>query len=150
MKYQLSVFLFGLILVFNSCRSIKEVEVVGIENVKLKQIDAKGIKADIFITIKNTNDFGFTMYPSQCNILLNNIQLGKAKLQKRVHIDAHCEKTYAFNLSSDDSNLNPINLLEIMTSQYAKLELDGYLKTGKLLIRKKFKINYTDKIELFK
>ena len=52
MKYQLSVFLFGLILVFNSCRSIKDVEVVGIENVKLKQIDAKGIKADIFITIK--------------------------------------------------------------------------------------------------
>jgi hypothetical protein len=37
-----------------------------------------------------------------------------------------------------------------MTSKYAKLELDGYLKTGKLLIRKKFKINYTDKIELFK
>lgn len=150
MKYLSGLVFVGLIVLFNSCRTIKAVEVVGIENVKLKQIDAKGIKADIFITIKNTNDFGFTMYPSQCNILLNNIHLGKAKLQKRVHIDAQCEKTYAFNLSSEDANLNPINLLEIMTSQYAKLELDGYLKTGKLLIRKKFKINYTDKIELFK
>jgi len=150
MKYLYGLVVFGLIVVFNSCRTIKAVEVVGIKNVKLKQIDAKGLKADIFITIKNTNDFGFTIYPSQCNILLNNIQLGKAKLQKRVNIDARCEKTYAFNLSSEDANLNPINLLEIMTSQYAKLELDGYLKTGKLLIRKKFKINYTDKIELFK
>jgi len=150
MKYLNGLFFIGLLVAFNSCRTIKAVEVVGIENVKLQQIDAKGIKADIFITIKNTNDFGFTIYPSQSNILLNNIQIGKAKLQKRVHIDAHCEKTYAFKLSSEDANLNPINLLEIMTSQNAKLELDGYLKTGKFLIRKKFKINYTDKIELFK
>ena len=94
MKYKSIFRLLVLILAvtFSSCKEFKEVEVVGVKDFKLKKIGLEGIEALIELNIKNPNNMGFSIYPSEFDITFSGMNLGKAKLKKRVHIDANCEK----------------------------------------------------------
>lgn len=127
-----------------SCKEFKEVEVVGVENFKVKKISLEGIEADISIIIKNTNSFGFSIYPSEFDILFSGLNLGKARLKKRVHIDSNCEKAYVFELNSSFKGMNLMDLTKIVSgSNLGSLTVKGELKAGKFWIKKRFPINYS-------
>lgn len=133
-----------------SCKPIEEVSVTGIDGFGLKKISSDGIEGEINLKIKNPNTMGFSIYPSEFDILYSGINLGKAKLHKRVHISSNVEKSYAFQLKS---NLEGINMMDIskliLGNKVGKIEVKGNLKVGKFLIRKKYPINYSDKVSLF-
>ena len=134
-----------------SCRSFKETTVTGVDQFFINKINTEGIDANLNLKIKNTNSFGFSIYPSEFDIVYNGMRLGKAKLNKRVHIDGNAERVYSFNLKSNLSGLNIFDVLQLLnTENRGKIEIKGDLKAGKLFFRKKFDVNYSDKVELFK
>ena len=136
---------------FFSCKDLKETTVTGIERFAIHKISTEGIDADLNLKIKNTNSFGFSIYPSEFDITYNGMHLGKARLNKRVHIDGNSERVYAFNLKSNLGDLNIFDVLQLLNAENrGKIEIKGDLKAGKLFFKKKFDVNYTDKVELFK
>ncbi len=151
MKFRSIILLVLLSFLIFSCKDLKEASVTGVDHFYIKNINGEGIDADLNLKIKNTNNFGFSIYPSEFDIIFSGIRLGKAKLDKRVHIDGNTERIYLFNLKSNLGDLNIFDVMRLLnTGNIGKIEIKGDLKAGKFFFKKKFNVNYTDKVELFK
>ncbi len=143
-------FLLGFVLGFGACKNFKEVQCTGVSGFKVNKIDPKGMDADIFLQIKNPNNTGFSIYRSEFDVSYNGIHLGKAKLNKRVHIRANAEESYAFNLKGDFKNVNLMDVMKLVNGMSGRgmLEVTGDLKAGKFLIRKKFPVALKERLSL--
>lgn len=136
-------------LILVACKPLQEVNVTGVKDFHLGSISVDGISGELSLTIKNPNNVGFTIYPSEFDILLGNVKLGKAKLNKKVHIGANAEKGYTFKLKSNLENVSLINIMNLVSSGSSKkITITGNLKVGKFLVRKKYPVNYSDHIKL--
>jgi LEA14-like dessication related protein len=96
-KFRFIFFLLG-ILLFNSCKEFKEVEVTGVKSFRLTKVSADGIEGEVILGIKNPNDYGFSIYPSEFDITYSGMKMGKARLYKLVRIEGHSEKAFVFIL----------------------------------------------------
>lgn len=135
--------LFLSIFILSSCKDFKEAECTGVKGFKVNKMDMSGIDADIILGIKNPNSLGFSIYPSEFDITISGIGLGKAKLSKRVHIDANTEKNYAFNLKSSFKDMNMMDIMKLVNSGglNGTITVKGDLKAGKFYLKKKFPVN---------
>jgi LEA14-like dessication related protein len=151
MKIGSSVLLILISFFISSCRDLKEATVTGVDRFFINKINTEGIDADLNLKIKNTNSFGFSIYPSEFDIIYSGMHLGKAKLNKRVHIDGNTERVYSFNLKSNLGDLNLFEVMQLLNAENrGKIDIKGDLKAGKFFLKKKFGVNYSDKVELFK
>ncbi|MBK6522473.1 MAG: LEA type 2 family protein [Bacteroidia bacterium] len=130
------------IFIFLSCKDFKEAQCTGVTGFKINKVDMNGIDADIMLGIKNPNSIGFSIYPSEFDVKLAGIGLGKAKLKKRVHIDANTEKDYTFNLKSSFKDMNMMDVMKLVNSGGSgMIQVKGDLKAGKFYLKKKFPVN---------
>jgi len=133
-----------------SCKNYQEIKLKNVEGISLNKITTEKIEAEIKLRIENPNPIGLSIYRSEFDIVYSGIRLGKAKLKKRVHIKRKTEGVYTFILKSNISDLNPLDAIRLLNlDNMGKIELKGDLKVGKFFIRKKFPINYTDKVNIF-
>lgn len=138
-----SVFLF-------SCREAKEIKVTSVESFYVNKLTVENIDAEIKLKIDNPNTMGFSIYPSGFDVTFSGIRLGKAKLNKRVHLNANSEKIYSFKINSKLSELNPLDILRLLNMEnLGKIEVNGDLKVGKFYFKKKIPVSYTDKVKIF-
>jgi LEA14-like dessication related protein len=131
------------LIIFTSCKNFKEAECTGVKGFKVNKMDMNGIDADIILGIKNPNKMGFSIYPSEFDVTISGINLGKAKLKRRVHIDGNAEKDYAFNLKSSFKDMNMMDVMKLAGSGGVQgtVLVKGDLKAGKFYLKKKFPVN---------
>lgn len=142
--------LFIVSITFCSCKDLKELTVSDVDSFNLNKVSAEGIEGEIKLKIKNPNTTGFSIYRSEFDIIFSGIRLGKAKLHKRVHIDANAERVYTFKLKSGPGDLNLFDAMKLLNSDnLGKIEVQGDLKAGKFYLKKKFPIHYADKVKIF-
>ena len=139
------------ILFFSSCKDFEEIKVTSVEGFYLNKVSPQGIEAEIKLKIMNPNKSGFSIYPSEFDVAYSGIKLGKAKLNKRVHINGNTESVYTFKLSSALGELNLMDAMQLLnSSKMGKIEINGELKAGKIFIKKRFPVNYSDRVQMFK
>jgi LEA14-like dessication related protein len=131
-----------------ACKDFKEVQCTGVKGFKINTINTQGINADILLGIKNPNNMGFSIYKSEFDVVYSGVHLGKAKLTKRVHINANAEETYSFNLKSDFKNINLAEIMKLMSAGNARsvVEVKGDLKAGKFYMKKKFPVDVKERV----
>lgn len=133
-----------------SCREMKEIKVSSVEGFYMNKISLENIEADLKVKIDNPNKTGFSIYPSEFDVVFSGIHLGKAKLNKRVHLNAKSEEIYTFKINSKLSQLNPMDILKLMNQQnLGKIEVNGELKVGKFYFKKKVPVTYIEKVKFF-
>ena len=138
-------------LLLTSCGEYQDVTFMGIESVNVTSMSQKGIEADIVARIKNPNNTSFTIYKSDLDATLNDMNAGKASLSKNVRIKANSEQTYTFKVKSDFSSLSLAELPKLLAmakSKNAKVGLKGNLKAGKLFIKKSFPVDISKNVPL--
>lgn len=143
------VFIFAMLtILFTSCKDFKEAECTGVHGFKVNSINMSGMEADIVLGIKNPNAIGFSIYPSEFDVKLAGIGLGKAKLKRRVHIDANTEKDYTFHLSSSFKDLNLMDVMKLVNSGGGGglIQVKGNLKAGKFYLKKNFPVNVSESL----
>lgn len=147
MKKSLIAFILMVAICVVSCKDFKEAECTGVKGFKINTINMSGLDADIILGIKNPNNIGFSIYPSEFETNLAGIGLGKAKLKKRVHIDANTEKDYTFNLKSNFKDMNMMDIMKLVNSGgVGKIQVKGNLKAGKFYLKKNFPVNVTESL----
>lgn len=135
------------VLLIASCRSFKEAEFTGVKGFKVNSINLQGIDADVILGIKNPNNVGFSIYPSEFDIKLMGVGLGKAKLKKRVHISANTEKEYSFRLKSDFNEMNMMDVLKLVNAEnFGTIQVKGNLKAGKFYLKKNFPVDVKESL----
>lgn len=131
------------LIIFNACKDFKEAECTGVKGFKVNKMDMSGIDADIILGIKNPNKMGFSIYPSEFDVTISGVNLGKAKLKKRVHISGNTEKDYAFTLKSSFKDMNMMEVMKLAGSGgvHGTITVKGDLKAGKFYLKKKLPVN---------
>ena len=144
------LFVLSILLFFTGCKELKEVQCTGVKGFKVSRIDTKGLDADIMLGVKNPNNYGFSIYKSEFDVSYSGIYLGKAKLKKKVHINANAEETYSFNLVSDFKNMNLAEIMSLISGSSRKgmIEVKGRLNAGKFLLKKSFPVDIKEKVGL--
>lgn len=151
MKFTTFVFVALLSLFTASCKDFEEIKVIGVDSFYLNKLNMDGIEAEVKLKIKNPNTVGFSVYPSEFDILFSGIRLGKAKLNKRVHIDSNCERVYSFKLKSGFGDLNILDVTRLLNmDNIGKIEVKGNLKVGKMFVKKKVPVDFSERINLLK
>lgn len=150
MLKQLSLLFFAALFFLSSCTSIKNVECTGIKGFKVHKVNTEGINSEVMLTIKNPNNFGFYIYPSEFDVMYAGIRLGKAKLEKKVAITKNAEETYPFELAGDFKGISLADIMKLLESLTRKgeLHIKGDLKVGKLLMKKTFPVEVKRKIAI--
>ena len=149
MKFKILI-IFASIALF-SCRELKEITVTDVDSFNINKITTENIEAEIKLKINNPNTMRFSIYPSEFEVTFSGIRLGKAKLNKRLRLDAKSERIYTFKLNSKLTDLNPMDALRLLNmDKLGNIEIKGDLRAGKFYIKKKFPVNYTDKVKLLK
>jgi LEA14-like dessication related protein len=139
-----------LLLSLCSCRDLRDVQVTGIKGFTVNKISTEGIDGNILLGIKNPNNFGFSIFRSEFDVMYSGVYLGKAKLSKRVRIKANAEENYSFNLKSDFKNTNLLDIAKLLNgaSFRNKLEVKGDLRAGKLFVYRSFPVDVQEQIKL--
>lgn len=151
MKLYFSTILIAIGLIFINCKGFKEASVSGVDSFYLNKVNSEGIEAEVKLKVKNENSVGFSIYPSEFDIIFSGIRLGKAKLNKRVHIGANSERVYSFKLKTKLEDFNLLDATRLLNlDNMGKIEVKGDLKAGKFYLKKKFAVNYSDKINILK
>ena len=149
MKFKGLMIVFSLL--FFSCKPFQEITVTDVDGFYVNKLSTSALDAEIKLKINNPNKAGFSIYPSEFEIIFSGIRLGKAKLNKRVHLDANTEKVYSFQLNKNLADLNPFDALKLLNlDNLGKIEITGDLKVGKFYLKKNYPINYKQKVNLFR
>ncbi|MCW3076903.1 MAG: hypothetical protein JWO32_1512 [Bacteroidetes bacterium] len=150
MKCLTSLFLSAVLFLFlSSCKDFKEAQCTGVKGFKINKVDAQGLDANIILGIKNPNSVGFSIYPSEFDVIYNGINLGKAHSSKRVHIGANSEETYSFNLKSDFKNVNLADIMKLVSGGgNGMVQVKGDLKAGKFYLKKKIPVDVKERARL--
>src|SRR5882672_7661830 len=104
-NYRYTFFLLCNLFLYIWCKETKPVSVTAIESANIVKMSANELELELNIKIKNLNDFGFNIYKSEFDVKLASVDIGKARLKKKVHINANSEITYSFIISSDLSKV---------------------------------------------
>jgi LEA14-like dessication related protein len=149
-KSDMRPILLALVFLFSfGCKDFKEAQVTGVKGFKVTKANTDGIEADVVVGIKNPNSVGFSVYPSEFDVAVAGIRLGKAKLYKRVKIKPGAEKDYTFRLKSSFKDINLMDVSNLLSGKKrGVIELNGDLKAGKFFVKKRFPVNLKEKIDL--
>lgn len=137
-------------LFFSGCK-VAPVYISKIEGSKIIKLDKTGVKAEIYIRIKNPNSFGFKILKTSFDCELNDIPVGKAYLKKKIRVKANSDNVHTFIVESDFTKLGMKELaaiLSIATAKSVKVHVKGNVKIGKFWLRKEFPIDVTETVKL--
>ena len=140
------------IFIFTSCK-FKEVVIGDVQNIAISEMTDEYVAVDLFMPIKNPNNFAFKISKVNLDISLNGIDLGKAYKMTKVKVPANSSDTYKFTVKIKLKNVanSSMAFLGAMLSNKAKLKLKGYVKANAFLVgSKKFDVDMDKSVKLFK
>ncbi len=142
--------LLSFILFISSCK-IAPVFVSKIEGSKIISLDQKGIKAEIYVRIKNPNNFGFRILKTSFDCELNDMPVGKAHLKKKIRVKANSDDVHTFIVESDFSGLSLKDITKIIglaTAKSVKVHVKGTFKVAKFIFKKEFPFDVTETVKM--
>ncbi len=144
---QISTLAFA-VMMLSSC-AVHEIELVRVEDFKVKSFSTKGATVEVKARIKNPNNFGFKVKSSNLNLLVGNNQMGTVELKDKIKIKRNAEETYTFVLQSDLAQMlggGLLGTLGMMSKGNLNVKVKGDIKAGNLLYTKRIPINIDEKI----
>ena len=138
------------LILLSSCKEYQEIKVSDVKSFRLTKVSKEAIEGEVVLGITNPNNIGFSVFPSEFDVVYSGIKLGKAKLYKRVKIGPNAEKDYTFKLRSDLKGINLLDLTGLFTGggRLGHIEVKGDLRAGKLFLKRRFPVDIKQKISL--
>lgn len=134
---------------FSSCKMALEAPTVSrAYDFKISKITTEAIEAEIVIDIKNPNPIGFNIYKSSFEITYCGVYLGKSFMKKKISVASKSNKAHTFYLKSFLKDRSLSELTSLVGNKAGQMEIKGKIKVGKFFYKKKFDINYRQKVSL--
>lgn len=138
-------------LLFTSCTSIKPLEVKSINQFKIVETSKKEIVFGINASIHNPNAFKIKVKDFDLKLKINNINLGKATIDKKIKIKRKSTNDYYFEVRVKLGNMI-LGMLPLIASlkkdKTAKIHLEGNVKASAFGISKRVDIGIERDITL--
>lgn len=150
-KLMKSAFLLVVVLInFSSCK-FKEVEFKKVESFKLVSTDTKGAVVELYILLKNPNSMAITVSDLDMNVIVNQTNIGKIKLEEHVKIKARTDKAHRFVIKANYSDLAVggfSSLLSIIMSKKVNISCSGTIKARSMGVSKTMPVDFKGDVPL--
>lgn len=150
---KLFLYLTLILLAFSNtgCLEYKEVKVVDVTSVGIKDISAKGIVVEVSMQIKNPNKYAINIVDSDLDIYLKGNKVGKANLQEKITLPKKSNKIHRFTIKSSlkevASGIMPL-MLSLLSNSNIEIQIKGDIKARAKGISKKFPVDIKEKVKL--
>lgn len=123
----------------------------GHSDLKFSGIGYRKIKGEVKVHIKNPNPVDIKVYPSNLDIKVNDICIGKAEINKRLVIPANSEVEQVLYLKSDFSGIGYTDIPKVIQTVQSKrinLQVKGNLRSGRMVHKTKVAVDMTETINM--
>ena len=149
---RLSVILI-LFLGFISCSEVESLELKKVDGFAVNNLTAQGASLELDLSVYNPNGFKIKVLDYDLDVFINNVRLGKPKLDKRLVMPRKSTTTQHVKVDVKFKNMLfgalPI-LGSLKKGKQAKVRLSGNVKGGAFLYRKTMQIDFEKDISLTK
>ena len=143
--------LFILIISLSGCLEYKEVEVIEVTEVGVKNISASGVNVEVAMQVKNPNKYNISIVDSDLNLLIKGKKMGTAKIKEKVTLKKKSNAIYRFTLQSNFKDIAsgglPV-LMGLMMQPSVEIQVIGDIKAQAKGFSKKVPIDFTEKVKL--
>ena len=135
----------------SSCLEYKEVEVIKIVEIGVKEISANGVDVEVALQVKNPNKYNISIVDSDLNLFIKGNKMGSATIKEKVTLKKKSTAVYRFTLQSSFKDLSlsslPV-LMSIMGQNSMEVQIVGDIKAQAKGISKRVPIDFTEKVKL--
>ncbi len=152
MKIQKIVYIL-LVVFVSSCAPILPLEIKKTESARVLNYTGTSAEVEVLLRVYNPNNKSFKVSAADLNLKLNGKDIGKGILKNTVKIKRSCEDTYRFVVKGNVNLLSSGGIgaiMDMFTSKGMKLGVEGTITGKKIFLKKKFPINETMNIPVFK
>lgn len=127
----------------------KEVEIVKLENAFVKKFSSRGIEAEVFLKVKNPNNYDISIVNSDLDIFINEKSVGKAKIADKVIFPKKSEKVHRLLIESDFVQTGGgllTTLASVLLNQSVSLGIKGDVTAKAMMMQKKVKVDIRENV----
>ncbi len=128
-------------LLLTSCLSYQEVTFKGITDMQVSKMDQEGISARVQVTLDNPNAFRIRVIDPDVELYLNDVFIGKARLDSNLTLDRKSSRDYSVPLHASFDGHGPqamAAMLGAALSGQARLKAKGSVVGRAFFLRKRF------------
>jgi len=148
LKYSCLLFI---VLNLTSCIQYKEVQIVNVKDVGIKNITPKGIEIEVAMQIKNPNKYAISIVESDLLIFIKEKKIGTAAIKEKVKLGKKSNEIYRFTIQTKTEDLLS-GIFPIMMGAITKKSLDlhvlGDIKAKAKGLSKKVPIDFRERVKL--
>ena len=148
LSYSLLVlFTFGLF----GCIEYKEVEVIEVSDVGIKDISMSGIDIEVAMQIKNPNKYNISITESDLTLFADGNKVGVANVKEKITLPKKSNKIHRVTIqtSVQDITSSAIPLLmSLMSRDNIEVQIKGDIKAKAKGIGKRFPVDFKDRVKL--
>ncbi|MDF1673207.1 MAG: LEA type 2 family protein [Vicingaceae bacterium] len=149
-----SRFYIGLIILlisFSGCIEYKEVEVVEVSGVGIKNISLKGIEVEVAMQIKNPNKYNISIVDSDLTLFADGKKVGIARVKEKITLPKKSNKIHRFTIQTSVqdivSNALPL-LMNLMTQDNIEIGIKGDIKAKAKGVGKRFPVDFKERVKI--
>lgn len=145
----LTMFVMCTLFSFLSSCLYKEVMILKLENVFIKQFSSKGIAAEVFLKVNNPNNYDISVIGSDLDIIINEKPVGKATISDKIILPKKSENVHRFIIESNFDKLGTgvlTTLASVLLTQSVKLGVKGDITAKALFVQKKIKVEFNENV----
>ncbi len=140
-----------LLISFSGCIEYKEVEVVEVSGVGIKNISLKGIEVEVAMQIKNPNKYNISIVDSDLTLFADGKKVGIAKVKEKITLPKKSNKIHRFTIQTSVhdivSNALPL-LMNLMTQDNIELGIKGDIKAKAKGVGKRFPVDFKERVKI--
>jgi LEA14-like dessication related protein len=133
------------------CFQYKEVEVINISDVRIKEISAKAIKVEVAMQIKNPNKYNISIVDADLVIFIKDKKMGIANIKDKIVLPKKSNKIHRFTIQSSIKDISsgaiPL-LMGLITKSSIELGVQGDIKAKAKGISKNIPIDIKERVKL--
>ena len=153
MRSKLVFFCLGLFLLFgfSSCLSIKPLEMGKVESVNIEDFKSGELSLKVNVKVNNPNYLNFKIKDNHLDLLINNRELGVARVKEAIIIKKHTDDSYEFLVDVTLSKMpliGLVGLIGVLKDKPVELKIKGDIRVKTLGISKKYPVEIIEKIDL--
>lgn len=150
-KFSYLFVLFVTLVSLTGCIEYKEVEVVDVPEVGVKNISLKGIEIEVAMQIKNPNKYDISIVDSDLTLFAEGKKVGVARVKEKIKLKKKSNKIHRFTIQTTASDILssafPV-LMSVLTKSNMELQVQGDIKAKAKGLSKRFPVDFTERIKL--
>lgn len=134
-----------------ACITYKEVEVVDVPDVGIKNFSMKGIDVEVAMQIKNPNNYDISIVDSDLTLFAEGKKIGIARVKEKIKLKKKSNQIYRFTIQTNAADILtgavPV-LMSLLLKDNLDVHIQGDIKAKAKGVGKRFPVDVKEKIKL--